>query len=73
MRLFPTKSFLVEIQPPPGPRITGYEQIDVNRTKPDWKVLMTELAFPLLNLFILGSFLAWSAVEYAKVRTDRRD
>ena len=49
-------------------RIESYEQIAVATCHTVLEILMAELAFPLFNLLILGSFLAWGITEY--VRTD---
>lgn len=49
-------------------RIERYEPINVATRQTVLETIMVELAFPLFNLLILGSFLAWGITEY--VRTD---
>jgi len=49
-------------------RIERYEPINVATRQTVLETIMAELAFPLFNLLILGSFLAWGITEY--VRTD---
>jgi len=65
--IFPQKTFGLVIQR--GRRcVKPYTLLIAVPPKSELESMMAELAFPLFNLAILGSFLGWGVIEY--VRSD---